>query len=188
MVGHRRTQLFCVSTIWERMAWYPKGTPPLALGFQRGVGRQWRPQNVAHFEAPDRADRQEAASLWHTTLLAKSCVLHLGSGWCGKGAASKCGKHLFCGRRMHEWAWQLTVSAHPAQAYRGTNGVRSPSCSSDAFFKNYSYVKRAGTVQPSLFLLKFPSFFLALCWKRRILKSFCWQGSDFVVIYLNNLI
>ena len=56
-----------------------KGDPPLALGFQRGAGRQWRPQNVAHFEAPDRADRQEAASLWHTTWLAKSCVLHLGS-------------------------------------------------------------------------------------------------------------
>jgi hypothetical protein len=61
------------------MAWYPKD-PPLALGFQRGAGRQWRPQNAAHFEAPDRADRRAAAALWHTTLLAKSSVLHLGSG------------------------------------------------------------------------------------------------------------
>ena len=83
------------------------------------------------------------------------------------------GKHLFCGRRMRRWAWQLTVSAHPAQACRGTNGVRSPSCSSDAFFKNYSYVKRAGTVQPSLFLPKFPLHFLASCRKYRIFKTFC---------------
>jgi hypothetical protein len=27
---------------------------------------------------------------------------------------------------MRGWAWQLMVSAHPAQAFRGTNGVRSP--------------------------------------------------------------
>jgi len=27
---------------------------------------------------------------------------------------------------MRGWAWQLTVFAHPAQACRGTNGVRSP--------------------------------------------------------------
>ena len=67
-----------------------------------------------------------AAPLWHTTLLAKSSVLHLGSGRRGKGAARGSGKHLFCGRRMRGWAWQLMVSAHPAQACRGTNGVRSP--------------------------------------------------------------
>ena len=34
---------------------------------------------------------------------------------------------------MRGWAWQLTVSAHPAQACRGTNGVRSPSCRSSVF-------------------------------------------------------
>jgi len=27
---------------------------------------------------------------------------------------------------MRGWAWQLMVSAHPEQAFRGTNGVRSP--------------------------------------------------------------
>jgi len=27
---------------------------------------------------------------------------------------------------MRGWAWQLMVSAHPAQACGGTNGVRSP--------------------------------------------------------------
>ena len=32
-------------------------------------------------------------------------------------------------------------------------------------------VKRAGTVQPSLFLPKFPLFFLASCRKQRVLKS-----------------
>ena len=32
-------------------------------------------------------------------------------------------------------------------------------------------VKRAGTVQPSLFLPKFSLFFLASCWKWRVLKS-----------------
>jgi len=34
---------------------------------------------------------------------------------------------------MRGWAWQLTVFAHPAQAFRGTNGVRSPSCRSSVF-------------------------------------------------------
>ena len=52
----------------------------VSLGFPKGCGSPWRPQNAAHFEAPDRADRREAAPLWHTTLPAKSSVLHLGSG------------------------------------------------------------------------------------------------------------
>ena len=53
-------------------------------------------------------------------------------------------------------AWQLTVLP-AAQACRGTNGVRSPSCEYRRLL-NYSYVKRAGTVQPCLFC-KFPLHF-----------------------------
>ena len=49
-------------------------------------------------------------------------------------------------------------------------------------------VKRAGTVQSSIFLPKFSVCFLASCRKWRIFKSFCWHGPDFVVIYPNNLI
>ena len=48
--------------------------------------------------------------------------------------------------------------------------------------------KGAGTVQPSLFLPKFSSPFLATRRKWRIFKSFCWHSSIFVVIYSNNLI
>ena len=44
----------------------------VSLGFPKGCGsRQWRPQNALHFEAPDRADRREAASLWHTDFACK---------------------------------------------------------------------------------------------------------------------
>nr|DAM17839.1 MAG TPA: hypothetical protein [Caudoviricetes sp.] len=35
-----------------------------------------------------------------------------------------------------------------------------------------SSVKRAGTVQPSLFLQKFPSLFLAPCRKQRVFNFF----------------
>ena len=48
--------------------------------------------------------------------------------------------------------------------------------------------KGAGTVQPSLFLPKFSSPFLATRRKWRIFKSFCWHSSIFVVVYSNNLI
>ena len=48
--------------------------------------------------------------------------------------------------------------------------------------------KGTGTVQPSLFLPKFSSPFLATRRKWRIFKSFCWHSSIFVVVYSNNLI
>jgi len=48
--------------------------------------------------------------------------------------------------------------------------------------------KGAGTLQPSLFLPKFSSPFLATRRKWRIFKSFCWHSSIFVVVYSNNLI
>ena len=51
--------------------------------------------------APVREDSKERRNArWHTTLLAKSSVLHLGSGWRRKGAASGYGEYQFCGRRM----------------------------------------------------------------------------------------
>ena len=49
-------------------------------------------------------------------------------------------------------------------------------------------VKRAGAVQPSIFLLKSLMYFLALCRKWRFLETFYWHDPDFVVIYPNNLI
>ena len=48
--------------------------------------------------------------------------------------------------------------------------------------------KVAGIIQPSLFLPKFSSSFLATRRKWRIFKSFCWHSSIFVVVYSNNLI
>ncbi len=52
----------------------------------------------------------------------------------------------------------------------------------------FAYVKRAGTVRPSLFLLKFPLCFLASCRKWRVLETFCWHSSISVAVYSNNLI
>ena len=52
----------------------------------------------------------------------------------------------------------------------------------------FAYVKRAGTVQPSLFLPKFPSFFIASSRKWRAFKTFCWHSSISVAVYSNNLI
>ena len=49
-------------------------------------------------------------------------------------------------------------------------------------------VKRAGAVQPSIFLPKSLMHFLALCRKWRFLETFYWHDPDFVVIYPNNLI
>ena len=49
-------------------------------------------------------------------------------------------------------------------------------------------VKRAGAVQPSIFLLKSLMYFLALCRKWRFLETFYWHDPDFVVAYPNNLI
>ena len=49
-------------------------------------------------------------------------------------------------------------------------------------------VKRAGAVQPSIFLLKSLMYFLALCRKWRFLETFYWHDPDFVVVYPNNLI
>lgn len=42
-----------------------------------------------------------------------------------------------------------------------------------------NYVKRAGTVQPSLFLPKFPLCFLASCRNQRVLKTFLLTWLDF---------
>ena len=49
-------------------------------------------------------------------------------------------------------------------------------------------VKRAGAVQPSIFLLKSLMYFLALCRKWRFIETFYWHDPDFVVVYPNNLI
>lgn len=72
-----------------------RGCNPSALGFQRGAGLQWRPQNAAHFEAPDRADRRAAAALWHTTLLAKSIPNKtVRMGGAGNGSRKDQGLHM----------------------------------------------------------------------------------------------
>ena len=63
---------------------------------------------------------------------------------------SKCGKLLFCGRRMRRWAWQLTVFAHPAQACGGTNGVRSPACRGIVFLRITAC--QEGPHRPTLYL------------------------------------
>ena len=84
-----------------------------------------------HFPVPCREESKERRNArWHTTLLAKSSVLHLGSGRCGKGAARGSGKHLFCGRRMCGWAWQLTVFATQRRLAEEPMVYVLPSCRS----------------------------------------------------------
>ena len=51
----------------------------------------------------------------------------------------------------------------------------------------FAYVKRAGTVQPSLVLPKLSSIFLTSRRKWRVFKKFFWHGSISVAVYANNL-
>ena len=93
------------------------------------------------------------------------------------------GDHQKAGR-VNEFLSRLLVWAAP-----GRKGEIGKPVSPFLYLKAPLWrVKRAGTVQPSLFLLKFSLCFLASWRKWRVFKVFCWHNSIFVVIYSNNLI
>ena len=66
--------------------------------------------------------------------------------------------------------------------------LEADGCFSARKSSEFAFRCKQNELSSPLFLPKFPSFFLASCRKYRIFKTFCWHGSIFVVVYLNNLI
>lgn len=107
-----------------------------------------------------------------------------------KGLRTLSASSRFCGRRMSGWVWSLLVSACPAQACRGTNGVRSPSCRSNVFLRITACQEGQDLPLLSLFTKVFDIFSCTLpkvaCFQKFLLTrpGFCGNLSQQFNIYI----